>query len=120
VIPALAHIDAEWEHMTRCIVEGLRLVVPEMTYEASLMYLCWVLDIQTPSLSAAITTQHHIRFKLMRFMMTRIMHLPGQRRFSVWLMRRRMNKASEASDKWMEIAKAKAESYLYTIKVRDV
>lgn len=118
MVPALAHIDAEWEHMTRCIVEGLRLMVPEMSYEASLMYLCWVLDIQTPSLCAAITTQHHFRFKCMRFMMTRIMHLPGQRRFSVWLMRRRMKKANEANEKWMKSVQAKAESYPSTIKVR--
>jgi hypothetical protein len=117
VIPALAHVDAEWEHMARCIVEGLRLVTPGLTFEASLVYVCWVLDIKTPSLSTAITTQHHFRFQLTRFTMTWLMWLPGLRPLSVWLLRRSMQKANEASEEWLDNIKAKAESYPSTIHV---
>jgi len=119
VVPYLGRIDAEWEHMTRCIIEGLRMVAPEMTYEASLMYLCWVLDVKTPSLSASISFQHHLRFKGMRLVLTKIIRMPGQRQFGCWLIRRRVCKANAASEKWLTRAKTRAEAYPSTIKIRQ-
>lgn len=118
MIPSLANVDAEWEHMTRCIIEGLRYVIPGLTYESALMYVCWVLDLKTPVVCAAITTRNHFRFKFMRFVMTWVIRLPGVRRFMVWGTCKRMKKLNEASDEFLENVKAKAESYPSTIKVR--
>jgi hypothetical protein len=112
----LAHADAEWEHMTRCIVEGLRLVAPEMTYEAALLYLCWVLDVKTPTLRASVHLKNRLRFKGMRLVLTRIIRLPGQRRFGCWLILRRMKKANEASDRQLDRLKVRADAYPATIR----
>jgi hypothetical protein len=116
VIPSLACIDEESEHMGRCVVEGLRLVTPVLTYEASLLYISWVLDLQTPTLSTAISVEHHYRFKFLRFFMTWVIWLPGQRTLSVWLLRRSMKQATEASEETLEKLKAKAESYPSSIQ----
>jgi hypothetical protein len=97
--------------MGRCVVEGLRLVTPVLTYEASMLYISWVLDLQTPTLSTVISAEHHYRFQFMRFLMTRVIWLPGQRTLSVWLLRRNMKRAIEASEETLAKLKAKAESY---------
>jgi len=77
VKPNLREVSRDWEHMTRCIVEGIHFYIPGITYEISLLYLCSMLGVHAPRLRAALTFAQVMMYCLMNFVLLVLMRLPG-------------------------------------------
>jgi len=86
VKPNLREVSRDWEHMTRCIIEGIHFYVPGITYEISLLYLCTMLGIHAPRLRAALTFTQELMYCLMNFVFLVLMRLPGVCLFFNWLL----------------------------------
>lgn len=97
VKPNLREVSRDWEHMTRCIIEGINFYVPGITYEISLLYLCGMLDIHAPRLRAALTFAQEIMYCLMNFVFLVLMRLPGVCPFFNWLLSLAIRSAHLAS-----------------------
>lgn len=97
VKPNLREVSRDWEHMTRCIVEGVSFYIPGITFEISLLYLCNMLDIYAPRLRAALTLTQEIIYHLMNFVFLVLMRLPGVCLFFNWLLTLAIRKARRAS-----------------------
>lgn len=88
VKPNLREVSRDWEHMTRCIIEGINFYIPGITYEISLLYLCSMLGIHAPRLRAALTSVQVMMYCLMNFVFLILMRLPGVCWIFNWLLSR--------------------------------
>jgi len=86
VKPNLREVSRDWEHMTRCIIEGIHFYIPGITYEISLLYLCSMLGIHAPRLRAALTLIQVMLYRLMNFVLFILMRLPGVCWIFNWLL----------------------------------
>lgn len=85
VKPNLRDVTRDWEHMSRCVVEGIKYYIPGITFETSLLYLCGILGIYVPRISAALTFKQKLLYHLMTFTLCALMRLPGFPSFFCWL-----------------------------------
>jgi hypothetical protein len=97
VKPNLRVVSRDWEHMTRCIVEGINYYIPGITFEASLLYLCGILGIYAPRIAAALTFRQKLLYHLMTLTLCVLMRLPGAPIFFNWLMNLAIRIAQMAS-----------------------
>lgn len=111
VKPNLREVSRDWEHMTRCIIEGINFYVPGITYEISLLYLCSMLDIHAPRLRAALTFAQEIMYCLMNFVFLVLMRLPGVCLFFNWLLNLAIRRAQSASP--VVLTKLQMRQYSY-------
>ena len=77
VKPNFRLVSQEWEHMTRCVTEGVSYYIPGVTFEVSLVYLCNMIGLHTPRLWAALPFKQKICYYFIRFMFWFILRLPG-------------------------------------------
>jgi len=111
VKPNLREVSRDWEHMTRCIIEGIHFYIPGITYEISLLYLCSMLDIHAPRLRAALTFTQEIMYCLMNLVLFVLMRLPGVCLFFNWLLILAIRRAQSASP--VVLAKLQMRQYPY-------
>jgi len=97
VKPNLREVSRDWEHMTRCIIEGIHFYIPGITYEISLLYLCSMLGINAPRLRAALTFIQVMMYCLMNFVFFMLMRLPGVCWIFNWLLSVAILSAQSAS-----------------------
>jgi hypothetical protein len=97
VKPNLRDVSRDWEHMSRCIVQGINFYVPGITFEISLLYLCSILNIYAPRLRAALTFKQAIFYHLMNLVFLVLMRLPGVYLFFNWLLSLSIRYAQMAS-----------------------
>ncbi|KAJ9575766.1 hypothetical protein L9F63_007412, partial [Diploptera punctata] len=83
--PCLRKVTQDWEHMSRCVTEGISFYVPGVTFEVSLMYLCNMLGLYTPRLWAALTFSQKIIYYLTHFTFWFLMRLPGSLEYHNWI-----------------------------------
>lgn len=115
VKPSLREVSRDWEHMTRCIVEGVNYYVPGITFEISLLYLCSILGIYAPRLSAALTFTQKLFYYLMIFTFWVMMRLPGAPCVYNWLLSMSIRKAQMASLE--RLRKLEQKQYPYEVNV---
>lgn len=115
VKPNLREVSRDWEHMTRCITEGINFYIPGITYEISLLYLCSMLDIHAPRLRAALTFTQEIMYCLMNFVFLVLMRLPGVCLFFNFLLSLAIRIAQSASP--VALTKLKMRQYPYEEEV---
>ncbi|XP_069679178.1 uncharacterized protein [Periplaneta americana] len=111
VKPNLREVSRDWEHMTRCIVEGISFYVSGVTFEVSLLYLCGLLDIYTPRLSSALTFTQRILYYVTSFTMWILMRFPGAVSFHNWLLRCAIKRAQLASPEFLRKLERKKYPY---------
>lgn len=114
VKPSFQNITEDWEHMSRVLVEGLSYYVPLTTFEVTLMYLCWVLDMPAPRLKASLTWGQTIVFSLVKFTMTVTLRVPGMLPLHNWLLRKALARASSMNPE--ELKKLENKKYDYETK----
>uniref|UniRef100_A0A1B6DAA0 ER-bound oxygenase mpaB/mpaB'/Rubber oxygenase catalytic domain-containing protein n=1 Tax=Clastoptera arizonana TaxID=38151 RepID=A0A1B6DAA0_9HEMI len=73
--PNFKNVSKEWEHMSRCMVEGVKFYIRILDFETSLAYLFWVLGIET--LELRLTWRQYFRFNHLKFFMRYTLSLPG-------------------------------------------
>ncbi|PNF18365.1 hypothetical protein B7P43_G13578 [Cryptotermes secundus] len=95
--PNLRDVSRDWEHMTRCVVEGINYYIPGITFETSLLYLCGILGIYAPRISAALTFKQKLLYQFMTFTFCVLLRLPGAPSFFNWLMSLAVRLAQVAS-----------------------
>ncbi|XP_011299636.1 uncharacterized protein [Fopius arisanus] len=64
VKPNFREIPPEFEHMMRCVYEGLHLYFPGSSYDASLLYLTDLMGLHMPRLRASMTYSSWLRYYL--------------------------------------------------------
>uniref|UniRef100_A0A1B6K519 Uncharacterized protein n=1 Tax=Homalodisca liturata TaxID=320908 RepID=A0A1B6K519_9HEMI len=109
--PSFQHITEDWEHMSRCMIEGISYYVPGLSFEVSLLYLCWVLDIPAPQVYASLTWWQTFMFTLTKVTMTFTIRLPGMVQFHNWLIRRALARASNFTPE--QLKKLESRTYNY-------
>lgn len=114
VKPSFQHVTEDWEHMSRCMVEGLSYYVPGVTFEVSLLYLCWVLDVPAPRLYKSLTWGQTCMFYIMRFTFNVTLRIPGMLSFHNWLLHRTLKRVANLSQQ--ELHKLENKKYDYTTK----
>lgn len=97
VKPNLRDVSRDWEHMARCVVEGINYYIPGITFETSLLYLCAILGIYAPRISAALTFKQKLFYHFMTFTLCALLRLPGAPYFFNWLMSLAIRVAQVAS-----------------------
>ena len=111
VKPNLREVSRDWEHMTRCLVEGINFYIPGITYEISLLYMCNMLGICAPRLRAALTLTQEVMYHLMNLVFLVLMRLPGVCLFFNWLLSLAIRRAQSASPE--ALAKLQMRHYPY-------
>ncbi|GFG32710.1 hypothetical protein Cfor_04164 [Coptotermes formosanus] len=111
VKPNLREVSRDWEHMIRCIVEGISFYIPAITFEISLLYLCSMLGIYAPRLRAALTLTQQVIYHLMNFVFLVLMRLPGVCFFFNWLLLLAVRKARRASPEVLDKLRVKQYPY---------
>jgi hypothetical protein len=111
VKPNLREVSRDWEHMTRCIIEGIHYYVPAITYEVSLLYLCNMLDIYAPRIRAALTFTQVMVYHLMNFVFLVFMRLSLACSLLNWLLNLAIRTAQSASPK--VLTKLQMKQYPY-------
>ncbi|XP_043266852.1 uncharacterized protein [Venturia canescens] len=66
VKPNLREITPEWEHMLRCVTEGIQYYFPSASYEHGLLYLSELLEMPMPKLRSSMSYFSWIRYLLMK------------------------------------------------------
>lgn len=64
--PAFTEVTCDWEHMSRCMVSGISFYVPSFSFEASFLYLCDMLQIETPRFRKKLSLSHYIKYQIHR------------------------------------------------------
>ncbi|XP_058788677.1 uncharacterized protein LOC131662781 isoform X2 [Phymastichus coffea] len=121
VKPNFRVVSPEWEHMTRCMVEGLQYYVPGSSYETYLLDLAEITNIHMPRTYNALSYSIWIRHNIVRFCFNHASKLPGVRVF----LNRRVIAALEKArnfdeDKHQELKQRSAktiDSYLQQSKI---
>jgi len=111
VKPSFQHVTEDWEHMSRCMVEGVSYYVPGVSFEVSMLYLCWVLDIPAPRLYASLTWGQTIMFAIMKMTMSFTLRIPGMLPLHNWLLRRSLQCASSWSSQHLKKLESKTYDY---------
>lgn len=110
--PNFQHLTEDWEHMSRCLVEGMSYISSSGgSFEVSMMYMCWVLDIPAPRLRKSLTWSQWIEFNMVKFMMTYAVRFPGVLPILNWFIRRALVKASSMPSE--ELSKLENKEYDY-------
>nr|CAD7258037.1 unnamed protein product [Timema shepardi] len=112
--PSLREVSQEWEHMSRCLVEGISYYIPGVSFEASLMYLTRLLDISAPCLVASLTVWQNFMFHLTWFVMSYFLRLPGVLAVHNWLLNVALHRANKASHSWLHRLENKSYSFQKT------
>lgn len=97
VKPNLRDVSRDWEHMSRCVVEGINYYIPGITFEISLLYLCGTLGIYAPKILAALTFKQTLLYHFMTFTLCVLLRLPGAPSFFSWLISWAIKFAQKAS-----------------------
>lgn len=112
VKPNLQHITEDWEHMSRCLTEGLTYyLLPSVSFESTLMYLCWILEIPMPNLMASLTWMETFVFRSIKFIMTVLLTLPGVLPTANWLLRYALRRAASMSAEELKKLEGKKHEY---------
>nr|BCX71433.1 adult-specific protein A5 [Ischnura senegalensis] len=109
--PSLKEVTPDWEHMFRCVVEGISYYVPGNNFSVAVAYLLWVLDIPYSNLLAKMTWMERMLFHTHCFVLNYMMRIPGYLRFSNFLLDRSLRRARNPSIEWLREKREKVYDY---------
>ncbi|GLH16413.1 Uncharacterized protein GBIM_20686, partial [Gryllus bimaculatus] len=109
--PALAQVDASWEHMTRCVVEGVSYYVGGMTYEVALLYLCETVDVPAPRVLRTLSAQQRRVHRVAAFLLRWALRVAPLRALFNWLLELGIKRALAASPEWLRRREARVYDY---------
>lgn len=75
--PKLCDVQPEWEHMTRCIVEGTSYYLQGLKYNGVLLSLSDLLEIPTLRLRATMSYLQRLKHVINRWLFYYVMWIPG-------------------------------------------
>ncbi|XP_046394384.1 uncharacterized protein LOC124162071 [Ischnura elegans] len=101
VKPGFREVTPDWEHMYRCLLEGLNHHGNGNTFGGSVSYLMWVLDIPVPNLRAKMTWFETFMFYFHCFMMCFLTRIPGVMMILNHMVHRSIEWAKKASPEWL-------------------
>lgn len=110
--PNLSSVSQEWEHMSRCLTEGVSYYVSGVSFEVSMSYLCWVLGVDAPKLHSSLTWRQYILFGFTRLTMCVLLRIPGVLAIYNAILHRSLSRAQNRSP---EILK-RLENKVYTFR----
>lgn len=112
VKPNFQHITEDWEHMSRCLTEGLTYyLLPSVSFESTIMYLCWIMEIPMPNLMASLSWTETFVFHFIKFAMTVLLTLPGVLPIANWLLRYALARASSMTPEELKKLEGKKHEY---------
>ncbi|XP_075234891.1 uncharacterized protein LOC142332369 isoform X1 [Lycorma delicatula] len=76
VLPSFCNITNEWEHFSRCLVKGVSFYVPGNTFEISILYLCYVLNIKAKKIYSSISWLTYFRLQIFKFTLCFALRFP--------------------------------------------
>lgn len=110
--PNFSSVSQEWEHMTRCLTEGVSYYVSGVSFEVSMAYLCWVLGLDAPKLHSSLSWRQYVLFNLIKLSMCVILRIPGVLSIYNALLQRSLNRAQNRSPESLK----RLENKVYTFK----
>ncbi|KAK8730824.1 hypothetical protein OTU49_007951 [Cherax quadricarinatus] len=75
--PRIAKADWNYEHMSSCLIEGINLMVPAVSYPAMFRFLADTLNIAVPAFVKRMSILHTCQYWLMRFVFHFLFLVPG-------------------------------------------
>ncbi|XP_046748054.1 uncharacterized protein LOC124412323 [Diprion similis] len=76
VKPNLREVTPEWEHMTRCVFDGFKHLLPYIGFETTVLFVCEILDLKMPRLYSSLSYKAWISHCLMKYFLYYGMKLP--------------------------------------------
>ncbi|XP_069679179.1 uncharacterized protein [Periplaneta americana] len=80
----LRELPRDWEHMSRCLAEGVSYYSPIINFELLLMFLCDILDISAHRIRGSLTLSQKVHFYSVSFVFKFLLRLPGMRQLCNW------------------------------------
>lgn len=115
VKPSFQILTKDWEHMSRCLVEGMGYIAstekPVFSFNVFIMYLFWVLDIPVPRLYSTLTWNERFEFFTLKFLLTQAVKFPGVRPLLNWFLHRLIAQAESLPPEEIEKLKHKRFEY---------
>lgn len=85
-IPNLPNLNEEWEHMSRCMIEGVAMTIPGPTFETSSLHLFWMTGVHPTNYKRKLKWKYIVKHYVNRFIMNCIMRCAWIRvRFNTWV-----------------------------------
>ncbi|XP_046394372.1 uncharacterized protein LOC124162066 [Ischnura elegans] len=106
--PIMSEASREWEHMYRCVVKGTRYYVVCNTYGGSLLYLSWLLGVNTPRLLSASSWFERLLFKVQKITFCYFCKMYWVTAFINWLLRIAIWRGRKLATVWYESLEKKA------------
>jgi hypothetical protein len=115
--PSMCFVGKEWEHMSRCMTEGVSYYVTGVSFETCFMFLFWVLDVQAPNFYKALTWRQKLMFYIFRITINFTLKIPGMKSFHNWAVRHAIDTASSRKLRRTQLLETpKSESRVYNIE----
>ena len=94
--PMMLEVNKEWEHMSRCALQGIeKFTKLHINFECTILYLCWILDIETPHLLQYVGWKEQTLFSLTKLVMTESHKIPGFSRLANYTVRRNIQNSAK-------------------------
>lgn len=94
--PMLLNVNKEWEHMSRCALQGIeKFTKMRINFEATLLYLYWVLSIEAPHLTQYVSWKEMMMFNLTKYVMTKSHKIPGCTQLINYIVKRNVERAEK-------------------------
>uniref|UniRef100_A0A0A9XA16 Amylopullulanase n=1 Tax=Lygus hesperus TaxID=30085 RepID=A0A0A9XA16_LYGHE len=85
-IPNLNNLTEEWEHMSRCMIEGVAMTIPGPTFETSMLHLFWITGVKSVKYRRRLKWKYIAKHYFNRFIMSCIMRFVFIRvKFNTWV-----------------------------------
>ncbi|XKL61313.1 hypothetical protein PGB90_008370 [Kerria lacca] len=99
--PMVLHVNKEWEHMSRCALQGIeKFTKLRINFESTILYFFWVLNIKTPNLIQYVSWKELTLFNITKFLMTESHKVPAFLRFLNYCVKKNLeNEAKEKNKK---------------------
>lgn len=110
--PAMRDVTAEWEYMTRCLVDGVEFYIKGFYFESALLYICHVLNIHTPRLKKYVSYTHYFLFLVTKFVYEHLTKIPAVFRWFNRNVQNQVKKAQTASPEVLKKWEEKKFSYM--------
>ncbi|XP_044014781.1 uncharacterized protein LOC122856928 isoform X2 [Aphidius gifuensis] len=79
--PLFRNVTPEWEHMMRCLIEGIGYYTPGLDYDTSLFYLCNILNCKMPRFQSSMSLLSYAKYRLTKTLFLYLFRIPGIRNY---------------------------------------
>lgn len=94
MLPKFREVAEKWEHMSRCVAEGVRMYAMRMSFETSFCYLCNLLGLNLINFKKSLSIKQHFYVWLLGFTLNYMLRYDT---FKCWMNRRVLNRLNIAA-----------------------